>query len=306
MRSTSLVTIIPGLVSFETDMATLHCFPLSRDFSLYPRPLSPLPLHYTLQRQRLAPVTRETVRSGWYTWHADVYAYDRPFVAGRLGLQVSPDRTITCTPAFARIPFSIGGIRTAGELVFGQIAWDLFKAGYMLLRGCAWQDGKGRVQALVMPGMNGKTTLVASILGRDPDSLLIAEDLLVCKPVDAGVEIVPTAPFYKNQGRDANRNLKQHSGRICTGEKPLVAEHLFFATNSTAGQAWTAREGLDFALTNGLFFLHDPLISLRLLVEGGVSEVFDRIRSCFASLGGRILALQQYNPAELMPDHIRS
>ena len=301
---TGLVTIIPGLVSAETDIRSLRGFALSPDFRFFPPPPTTLPLHYRIEKGPLPPVTGGTVRSGWYSWEDGILSYDRPFFTGRLGMRVDR-RQIRITPGFLRIPFSIGGIRTAGELLFGRMTWDLFNAGWMVLRGCAWQSGAGRVSILVMPGMNGKTSLVYEILSRDPAASLISEDILVCKPGPEGLEVVPTAPFFNNQGRKPNARLAACANRICTPTAPLIAGEVYYATNSLSADPWRARESLDFALTNGLFFLHDPMVSLEMLVTGSVSAVFERIKTGFAAIGGQILAGQNYNLAGILSQTTR-
>ncbi|HOG65450.1 MAG TPA: hypothetical protein PLD82_08450, partial [Spirochaetota bacterium] len=84
---TGLVTIIPGLVSAETDIRSLRGFALSPDFRFFPPPPTTLPLHYRIEKGPLPPVTGGTVRSGWYSWEDGILSYDRPFFTGRLGMR---------------------------------------------------------------------------------------------------------------------------------------------------------------------------------------------------------------------------
>jgi hypothetical protein len=148
--------------------------------------------------------------------------------------------------------------------------------------------------------MNGKTSLIASILAQDEAALLVAEDLLVCKPGPKGIELFPTAPFFTNQGRRANRSLAAFASRVHLGGQALITPRLFFATNSTADKTWTARKSLDFALTNGLFFLHDPMIQLEMLVSGGVADFFDQVSSRIAILGDSIIAVHHHDMAHVV------
>lgn len=300
----SCVTIVPGLVSFDTTLARLSCFPLAERFDFFPRAERALPFHYSLACRRDLPVpSMYGLRAGYATHTGGILYYERKLLAQRLALSCDTEnRRFVLTPAMRRLPFPIGGIRPAGEHLFARIALDLFHAGFLVMRGAAWQEGNGAVRAIAMPSMNGKTSLLQTVLARDPAARYVAEDILIARRVGAGLEIFPTAAFRANYGRRINRELHATLRGRMADSGPLLTDRLLIGANSLDPRRQAPDKVIDFALTTGLFFLRDPLVQLELLATGGTANLMDRMQNMFQDIPYKILDIRQYHCRELTQD----
>jgi len=285
-----LVTIVPGLVSFSVNFARLRDFALSEDFSFYPDTPDPLPFHYVLEKLPSIAAPQEwECRFGYHTYARGVLCYYRPLAWTHLSLVCDEARSyFGISSKYLKIPFRIGGIYSAGEHIFARIAFDLFQAGYLLCRGCAWRDGEGEAHALVLPRMNGKTTLLAELLRRDKAIHYISEDLVILKPHDSGYTLYPTAAFKRNYGRKANAELAGALRSAARLALPLEGKRLIFAATHTLQPERPAQKEIDFALGTSLLFLQDPQVQLSLFARGGTGEVLAGI----AGMGASLAALQ--------------
>ena len=294
-----LVTIVPGLVSLSANIKKLKDFALAEDFAFYPPPPAPLPFHYTLERSALPRPREWEYRFGYHSFARGVISYHRPFARTSLASAYNEqERRFTVNSMYMKIPFRIGGIRSFGEVFFARIAFDLFQAGYMLCRGCAWRDEKGEAHTLILPAMNGKTSLLAGLLGGGKAVQYVAEDLVILKPLAPGYEIYPTAAFRKNYGRRPNKELARLLSPASRIAEPLRGERLILAVTHTLDPAGKIQKEIDFALGASLFFLHDPQVQLSLFAQGKTGELLESIGRRFAGLRAEI----RFCPLESMRD----
>jgi hypothetical protein len=281
-----LVTIVPGLVSLSTNITRLKDFALAENFSFFPPPSHPLPFHYTLEKSPSPAQPREwEYRVGYHSFAKGVLSYSRSFIWTKLSFVYDENKKhFAINSMYLKFPFRIGGIRTAGEHLFARIAFDLFQAGYMLCKGCAWRGEDGEVRTLILPSMNGKTTLLDGLLRAGTAVQYIAEDLVLFKPLASGYEIYPTAAFRKNYGRKANKQLARALTPSSLLSEPVRGQKIIFATTNTIPPEAGRQKVIDFTLITSLFFLHDPQVQLSLFAQGKTGELLESTGSRFAGL----------------------
>jgi len=285
-----LVTIVPGLVSFSVNFARLRDCALVEDFSFFPAPPAPLPFHYTIEKiSRASPPTEWEYRLGYHTRARNLCTYYRPLAWSKLFLRYDERaRHFRANSLYLKVPFRMGGIHSVGEHIFARIAFELFQAGCMLFKGCAWLDENQMAHALVMPNMNGKTTLIRDLLASGKGIRSIAEDLVLLKPHGSGYTLYPTAAFRRNYGRRANAQLARLLVPGSRVLEPIEGEYITFASAYSRLSPPAPQEAIDYGLIASLFFLQDPAVRLGIFAEGKTGELFDSVRARFAALRPRI------------------
>ncbi|MDR2733631.1 MAG: hypothetical protein LBC99_03170 [Spirochaetota bacterium] len=281
-----LVTVVPGLISLSVNIARLRDFLFLEDFSFFPATSAPLPFHYTIEKISRAACPQEwEYRLGYHTCAHKRYTYYRPLLRTGLFLQYDEaQRHFSVNSMYLKIPFRIGGIRSVGEHIFARIAFDLFQAGFMLFRGCAWLDAGGKVHTLVLPAMNGKTTLLRDLMASGRGNRYIAEDLVLLKPQASGYMIYPTAAFRRNYGRRVNAQLARLIIPDSCVSEPLAGEYITFASTYTHLSPSVRQEAIDYGLMTSLFFLQDPEVQLGLFAEAKTKVFFDNVYAGFNAL----------------------
>ena len=164
----------------------------------------------------------------------------------------------------------MGGILPVGKHIADFVNLDLFLAGYLVIRGCAFQY-KGKTICMVMPSYNGKTTFALHILNKG--GLYLAEDMVIIDPLHD--TIFPTSPHKFNYARGINKKLfKKIKKNIITGESHIDA--LYLIQNSIGGATSTEKNFSDFIWLNSLIFLNNYFIRSFVFEEKLLQKIQDQ------------------------------
>jgi hypothetical protein len=270
--------IIPGLVSFETDLRRLRGCYISADFDAYLPVSAPGLFHYTLKVENWVSFPRDCqFRHQSYFKSGDRWYYERKLQPG-IALKFSydaHDRIFRFNELLRRVPVNIGGILPAGGHIADIVALDLLLGGYLLLRGNAMAFGEKAI-CVVGAGSNGKTTFLKGAL--DLGAGYISDELLV---LDLRRKLVFPVSLAGNLGRSTNMRLKRElrdSRKVVTAT--VEVERLFLLQNESGGHTGTPSPDkglLDYLYMLSLGEFYDsPFVTAYVHEEGLTGELFDR------------------------------
>lgn len=210
---THLYTIIPDLVSIETDSATIPDFLLAHDLSFYPS-VGRLKFHYGVFFSGNVSLPKKwDYRIGNYLIHGNSITYSRPIFMN-IGFRYTYDfreKIFTFNSFYKNHYVNIGDIFTVGRHLFHVIESDLAAERKFILLGSAMKKNKKAIVVLAPYG-NGKTTFVNKAI--DHGYAYISENFLVIDIIRGSVFGV--TPVFRNKNRYANKELKQKflNGRV--------------------------------------------------------------------------------------------
>lgn len=227
-------SIIPGLVSLETNMAKIPDFLLSQNLNFYPF-IRKESLHYKvfLVSQIAMPV-RYDYKVGNYTIAGDTVTYDRPLFAG-VGFRYSYNvktKTLYFNYLYGFHTVNIGDIFTIGRHLFHIIEADLVAEGKVIVLGAAVAKGRRNCILLAANG-GGKTSFVNLALDRNYS--YISENYIVFD--SKKTVIYGTCPILFNKGHMPNQQLaKRFSQRkiLVRTRTPIRNAYLLFPSRNNS------------------------------------------------------------------------
>lgn len=272
-------TIIPNLVSFETDLKYIKGFYFSEDFDFYDATSVPHTFHYkiTVDPNLQIPEKYE-FRNGYYTKAGNVWYYNRKIKWFSLKFAYNTlTKEFTFNQLYTFVPFELGGINPVGRLIADIINLELFMNGFTVFRGCAVRRNN-ETNCIIGISFNGKTTYVKDVL--KSGGKYISEDFVILD-LERN-EIYPVSPYKKiqNFARASNRQLITYISTENVIKEKSHIDNLFLVQNSTVPGYQSNKKTInDFLLLSGLSFLNSR-ITRSIIVEEKMREtLFKRIDS---------------------------
>ncbi|OGY31145.1 MAG: hypothetical protein A3C02_04145 [Candidatus Andersenbacteria bacterium RIFCSPHIGHO2_02_FULL_45_11] len=271
-------TLIPGLVTFDSNKNHMNNMYISSDFSYYSESARPAPFHYTEHcvPTIAPPKSPYDMRSEYFSKEGSTWRYDRPSRFLPLTLTYNTaTKVFTYAKNLSYIPFAIGGVFPPGELIADIINYHLFIAGFVIMRGIAYSY-KGKIVCITAPGCNGKTSFLDSMLIKGAE--YIAEDLLVLD-LQRGM-VYPTCPFIKRHAWQKNRTLKTVAQDMKIVQTPMYIDMLYCTENSM-NPSYSPRQKTfsEFLLVNDRYFLKNRLVRSMIFEEGTWEKVMHTMQS---------------------------
>ena len=204
-------TIIPGLVTLETNVPSLKDFLLAPNLSFYPWTRKEQN-HYSVQfTNSVTHPQKHSHRIGNYT-HAGNTMYYRRNLFKHVAFSFSYDPTVKTfyyNPLYKYHFVNIGDILTVGRNLFHIIESDLAKKGYYIVLGAAVKK-KTNTVVFLAPNGNGKTNFVNKAIQQG--YTYIAENFIIIHPDTS--QLFGIAPVFSNKNRASNlelaKNFKEH------------------------------------------------------------------------------------------------
>lgn len=253
-------TIIPGLVTFDTNLVKIKGFNLSENLNFYKNTHIKEKFHYkiVLDNNISIPDSYE-FRNGYYFKKDDYWYYKREIFKG-FSLKFKYDyknKIFYFNSLYNKIPIEIGGIWPAGKHISDFINLDLFLKGYILLSGCAYQLKEKNI-CVIAPGFNGKTTLIKNIISKG--GKYISEDLLIINFEKS--KIFPTSPRTFNYFRVVNKKLTDSLGNSSIVKEEMNIDEIFLLQNTIKPDPnYKAHKKLiNYLFTGSIFFLNNNFV----------------------------------------------
>ncbi len=290
-------TMIPGLVTFDSNKNHMNNMYISSDFSYYPESIAPAPFHYT---ERCVPhITPPSapydIRSEYFAKSGTTWQYDRPSRFLPLALTYNTETKIfTYSKNLSYIPFAIGGVFPPGEFIADTMNYHLFLAGFVIMRGIAYSY-KGKTICVIAPGFNGKTAFLDHMLAQGAE--YIAEDLLV---IDIKNAIVyPTCPFIRRHAWQKNRSLKITKKDMKIVREPKRIDMLYCTENSLhISYSPIKKSFFEFLLINDHYFLKNSLVRSMIFEEGSWNTIIATMQSPL-TMNHTVIPIQNFDYATI-------
>jgi len=265
--------VIPNLVSLETPLSRIPGFYLSQLRDFYGTISQENKFHYTAEIcNDLTFPSEYDFRYGYYFKSGNYWCYEKKLYRNiSLKFMFDPEkRLFRFNSLYLKVPTGIGGILPVGKHIADFINLDLFLAGYLVVRGCAFQY-KGKTICVIMPSYNGKTTLALHIL--DKKGLYLSEDMVIIDLLHN--KLFPTSPHKFNYARRINRKLfKKIKDTIITSESHI--DFLYLMQNATGKAPIAEKNFSDFIWLNSLIFLNNYFIRSFVFEEKLLKKVQDQ------------------------------
>lgn len=269
-------TIVPDLITFDTNLKDLPSFVLCEKFDFYSPSSSKADFHYKVALDRTLKIPKNwRSRSEYALVSGSKYYYYRKIAFWNpIFCYDSSTKTISFNSDYLRLPFHLGGIPSVGELISGLVEVELFLKGIITLRGISYVKNN-KVIALCSPGFNGKT----SHLKKEVTSgcSYIAEDYLIIKAKD--LIVYPTCPLTKESAwrrRGIDKKMKNIFNPNNTITSPIKLNKLFFSENiRDLDGVYKTKDLMDYLVLNSMYFMGNIYLK---------SYIFDK------NLGANILS----------------
>lgn len=290
-------TVIPELISFETELKTLNGFIMCQNFDYFPSTPTPHRFHFRLiQSEKLQTPSAYDFRSEYNTKINKTWYQERKILFWQPKFQYeTTTQTFSFNQAYQRLPFRLGGMFSLGEFLCNLIDLQLFLQGFVIMRGIAFNYQNKNI-GLSAPGLNGKTTFLKSLLQKG--ARYIAEDYLV---LDLNNNLIyPTCPLLTNiwwQGRHNGSGLSQLLDSNSTIQTPVPLDELFLVTNSLDSDNQQSEKKIsDFVLLNSLYFLNNLFVRSYIFDNNLTETVLNRLESFrHLDLNYKFISLKNFN-----------
>jgi hypothetical protein len=291
-----LKTIIPQLVSFDTELNHINGFYLAENFDFYTGTDAPLLFNYKIVLTDKIDIPKKyDYRNGYHLKHEHTWNYQRNLKFLKLKFQYDTQtKTFYFNKAYARIPFELGGITSVGRLIADIVNLELYLSGYVIFRGCAVKV-KNRTKCLIGMGYNGKTTYVKDMIKEG--GKYISEDFVLFDMENSN--IYPISPYYKKNhfARKANQQLSQYINDKNTITKPLKPADIFLIQNSTNKKYKTQKKNLyNYLLLCGWNFLSNTFVRSMIIeddLHASLDQVTDTVKNFVSEY--KFINLKNYN-----------
>lgn len=291
--------IIPGLLSFDTELNKLNGSYFGENFSFYPVISKPNLFHYKIiisNKINLPP--KYIFKKGYYFKSYGRWYYMRKLSFVNLKFCFDPEnRNIYINPLYIHVPFQIGAIVPAGKILSEIINVELFLKGFVLLKGMA-VNYKGRIITMLAQSFDGKTTFTNNIL--EQGGKYIAEDIIVMNINNR--TIYPMAPFIHCFDRQINEKLEGNlRGNIIT--RPMKIKEIYLVRNVTDNDVIKKEMGLfEYFFISSLMSNCHPFVKSYLFEENLIdkyNEVVDRLKNLKLKFINK--TLYNYDFSQLFP-----
>ena len=270
--------IIPGLVSFDTDIEKIKGFEMCQDFNFYSNIKEKNKFHYKIILKNNIIIPQDyDFRSEYFFKKGSCWYYERKIFLWHIKfIYDQENRVFYFNKAYFNLPFRIGGISMVGEHIFGMIYLHLLLDEFIIMRGIAMQFNDKNI-CISAPGFNGKTTLLKNVLRKG--AKYIAEDYLVLNLAEN--KVYPTCPLIKEnfwQRRKIDNILKKLLKKNSILENSVSIDNIYLIQNSNnLNYKAINKLFIDFVLLGSLYFLDDFFVRSFIFEEGLTNTVFDRI-----------------------------
>lgn len=290
-------SIIPGLVSFDTELEGIKGFEMCQDFNFYSNIKEKNKFHYKIVLNNNITIPQNyDFRSEYFLKKGSYWYYERKIFFWHPKFKYDiKNHTFYFNKDYALLPFRLGGMFIIGEHLSNIIELDLFLNGYVVLRGMAVR-ANGKNIGLTAPGFNGKTTLLKKILRNGGKYL--AEDYLIINLAEN--KAYPSCPLLKEnfwQRRKINNVLKELLKKNSILENPAYIDNLYLIQNSESSNYETEnKQFIDFVLLNSLHFLNNLFLRSYIFEQGLTNIVFDRINNLkTANISYKFIAVKNFS-----------
>jgi len=288
--------IIPGLVSFDTQLNQIKGFEMCQDFDFFKNIAQKNQLHYkVVLSDNIETPPDYDMRSEYFINKEGFWHYERKIFFWKPKFKYDIiNRVFYINKAYASLPFRIGGIFIAGENISHLIELELFLRGCVLLRGIAARVN-GKNIGISAPGFNGKTTLLKNLLRKGAQ--FIAENYLILDLT--GGRVFPTCPIFKEvfwQRRRVNSELKELLKRQAVLDSPVILDKLYLTQNSlNPNYQPESKKFIDFLLLNSLFFLNNLFVRSYIYEQGLAGAVSKRIEELAKFTNYQFIEIKNFN-----------
>lgn len=297
-------TIIPDLVSLDTDLNYLKGFITNSNLNFFKPTKDKQKFHYKIIIDNNFKVDHNYSFRNAYYWcnNQGVFFYERK-IFNLFFLKFKYDsnkKTFTVNKNILKTPFQIGGVFTFGSILSNLLALDLFLSDYLMVKGFAFQY-KNKNYSIIAPSFNGKTVFLKKIL--EKNAKYISGDLLVLD-----IQKKEVFPFGDDGGiidklRDKNNKkyyYKQNKESKIT--KPVKTDKQYFVFNQlekTEGKI--NQKYTDFILLNNLRFLKDLFLNFYIFKLGLSQDIFKKTISLNEELKDyKIMNIKNYDYDSLL------
>ena len=271
--------IIPGLLSFDTELKALNGFYFSDNFDFYNNIKKKSNFHYKLSiDSKLQISDKYDFRNGFYFRNLESYYYHHG-----LNLKFKYDyinKEFVFNKFYSLIPFEIGRIFPVGKVIADIIDLDLFLDGYIIFRASFCFQYKGQNIGIIAPSFNGKTTFLEKILN-NKNARYISEDNLIID-IDKNV-IYPTMSRTQNKlSSIGSRRKTDIRGVLSAGntiyDGPVSLDKLFIIVNSTTKNQYRHHKTIFEAFfLKSLYFLEDFFVRSYIFENNLTFDVYQQI-----------------------------
>lgn len=270
--------IIPGLVSFDTELEEINGFVMCQNFNFFSNVKEKNKFHYKIILSDDIKIPSDyEFRSEYFMKKENFWYHERKIFFWHPKLKCDfKNKVFYFNKSYRLLPFSMGGLFTVGEHILNLIDLDLFLNGYVILRGMAVRIDNKNI-CISTPGFNGKTTLLKKLLRAGAS--YIAEDYLVLNLGEN--KTYPTCPLVKEnfwRRRRIDSELIELLEKSMIFENPVLLDNLYLVQNSqNPGYRTDDKKFIDFLLLNSLYFLNNLFVKSYIYDRGLTSAVFDRV-----------------------------
>lgn len=252
--------IVPGLITFDTELNHLPEFIYSEQFDFYPQVRTPSKYHYKLDIDNNIHVPQlYKFRNGYIIKSGDTWYYNRNLKLFDLKFSYQEkNKNLRFNRIYSYFPVEIGHIYPVGRNLRDLIDLELFLDGIITLVGGFSINYEGQISTIVGPSMNGKTTFLKSAI--EKGGCYISEGPVIINLKDKSV--YPCSNIERH-GRKEGRLLYGLIKKLPTKMVNKVKiDKLYFITNSTDPSFTDINKDIfDFILFRSLFFLKNPFVS---------------------------------------------
>jgi 2-polyprenyl-3-methyl-5-hydroxy-6-metoxy-1,4-benzoquinol methylase len=249
-------TIIPGLVTLDTEIEKILGSYLFRKLNFFPPRKSKSRYHYKVNIGNIKLPKEFDFRNGYYLKKGNFWYYERKFLGLSLKMQYdTKTNTFKFNQLYGLIPIEFGSILPMGKHIADIINLNLTVDGYVVIRGYSYKKN-GKIVAIIQPSFSGKTSMLRHQIRLG--AKYISEDILVIDPKNS--LIYPTMAIDGNYGRNVNRKLyglaKNNALQKSQKLSRLDFKHLSVAYNKIS----INQTMQNYYLLNALLFMDNRFI----------------------------------------------
>jgi len=301
--------IVPGLISFDTQLNKLPCFTFSEQFNFYPLIKTPNKFHYKVEIDNHIQLPSVYdfrnryllyLKNCWfYNWQLSHNFYLR-FKFNTL------TNTFSFNNLYNHVPFELGRILPIGRHLTNILSLHLFLKNYISFKGAAVKT-KNETIGIITPSYNGKSTLIREIINKDKNKYrYITEDNLILNLKNRTTYPLSPSISYKNfmlkkildPGRykeDYTFNDSCYKNKV---SQPQKIDKLFLTINNTSDFAQTGNYSLlDFFLISSPNLFFDSVLVRSMIFKyqllNKVKQVLNNINS--TNINYRFISVNNFN-----------
>lgn len=264
-------TLIPGLVTLDTDLDYLRNCDFADDLNFFSDSEQPSEFNYRVTLTQSSLKTNEfAYRNASYYKIQQAWYYIPPWKFPRFFFRYHPaSRSFAFNHLYSLLPFGIGGVETPGKHLSDFINLDLFLHDYLVFKGCSFIY-KDKFYGLIIPSNNGKTILVNNLMRNGAE--YFSDDLLLFEK--------STLRAYQTIYREnlTRKGIYDHNlAKKIQKREPRLLDYLYLVHNNTHVPSENNRRFIDFLIGSSMFFLGNRFIRSYLSGEGKTEEFLGKV-----------------------------